>query len=150
MPSLQTKDLMLTVTIYRYALHTQFQKPTFTWWHIPTWSQLSMAAISRPTLRVWFTASGYSCWAIDNQSTTITLASISRRMTAETSLCIQLSNIPLICVRERRWRESNIFRQTALIWLTVCALPSHIDVLNSNNQSKHFHLLKDVQTDPYG
>lgn len=80
-----------------------------------TWSQLSRVAISRPTPWVWLTASGYSCWAIDTQSTTTTLASVSRCITAETSLCIQLSKIPLIC---EKTGIVHSFSQTPLNLLT--------------------------------
>ncbi len=80
-----------------------------------TWSQLSMAAMSRPTVWVWLTASGYSCWAIDIQSTTTTLASLSRCITAETSLVIQLSNIPLIWERERKKKREPFILSARLL-----------------------------------
>lgn len=132
----------------------EFQQNTKTWIHkirlcyfhkcfrehkcAHTWSQLSMAAMSRPTVWVWLTASGYSCWAIDIQSTTTTLASLSRCITAETSLVIQLSNIPLIWERKK---ESHLFFQPDYFnpgdrSLTLRTHLSHIHMINSNNQKR--------------
>lgn len=89
-----------------------------------------MAAISRPTVWVWLTASGYSCWAIDTQSTTTTLASISRCITAETSLCIQLSKIPLICGKKCNSEQfSHLFSQIPAtcwpLWNALHPVSSH-------------------------